>query len=125
MDNPKINDKNIDQKYQVIIGKCPEPAADPESAHCLYSKGIRLLKYPDQHATNQEAAQHEEQLHSVDQLDPGESGIGFFEHQSMLKHNKNDGKCPHDIEPVYPVFIIGMQEKNVPQFTDEVKNNPH
>jgi len=114
MDDPKINDENIDQKHKVIIGEGPEPAADPESAHRFYSKGIRLLKYPDKHAANQETTQNEEQLNPVDQFDPGEISIGFIKHQAMLKHDENNRQCPHDIESVYPVFIIGMQEKNVP-----------
>lgn len=118
MDDPKIDDKNIDQEYQVIIWQCPEPTPDPEPAHGSNTERIRLFKDPDQHASNQEPAQHKEQLHTIDKLDPGERCMGFLEHQPMFKHDEQDRQCPHDVKPINPVLIIGMKLKKIPDGTD-------
>ena len=66
MDDPKINDNNIDQEHQVVIGQGSEPPSHPESPHGLYPERIRLLKDPDQHSTNQKTTQNKEKLHPVD-----------------------------------------------------------
>jgi hypothetical protein len=48
-----------------------------------------------------------------------------MEHDPMFKHNEDDGKRPHDIEAIDPVFIIGMQNENIPQLTGKRRNNLH
>ena len=125
MDDTKINDEDIDQQYQVIIRKCPEPSAYPKPPHRFYSKRLILFKYPDQHPSDQETAKYEEQFHTIDQLNPGEGSAGFFKHQSMLKHHEDDGKGTHDVEAKNPGMLIGMQEKNIPHLADEVNSDLH
>lgn len=118
MDDAEINNDNIDQEDQVIIRESPEPPPDPEPAHRFDAEGFRLLKDPDQHAADKKAAQYKEEFNTVDEFDPGKSGIGFLKHQSVFKHNENNCQSPHDIETIYPVFIVGVKQEKIFNVTD-------
>ena len=56
MDDAEINDDDVDEQDEIIVGKRTEPAAYPKPADGFYSEGAGLFKDPDQHAADQEAA---------------------------------------------------------------------